>query len=166
MVSSTKSRYTKSTRRKPRLILEPVEIKNDTVNVWNLKTIFKLTELIVLTILFCGCDPGHSGNTILNNQTSYTLELKYKTGRVDTIITIQPNNTIEIYHFGGLGEGRDYTCCPCEFKEISLTVKDSVKTITKLVTNTDNWILVNDNTKRYSSKEINCSFLLEQKDIQ
>lgn len=131
-----------------------------------MKTIFKLTKLIIFAILFCGCDPGYGGRTVLNNQTSYILELKYKTGPVDTSITVQPNNSVEVYHFGGMGAGRDYNCCPCEFREISLTVKDSSKTITKFITNTANWLMVNENTKKYSSKEINCSFVLEQKDVQ
>jgi hypothetical protein len=129
-------------------------------------TISKLIEFIGIAILFCSCDPGHRGNSILNNQTSYSLDLKYKAGRVDTSITIQPNSTIEIFHFGGLGEGRDFNCCPCVFEVITLAVKDSVKTITKLVTNTENWLLINDNRRRYSSEEISCSFLLEQKDVQ
>lgn len=129
-------------------------------------TIIKLIGLVMVIILFYSCDPGHGGKTILNNQTSYFLELKFNSNRIDTSMIIQPFSTVEMYDFGGLGAGRDYHCCPCEFKEISLKVKDSIKTITKLITNTNNWLMINDNTKRFSNKEISCTFLLEQKDIQ
>ena len=128
--------------------------------------ISKLTGLVIIVILFYSCDPGRSGKTILNNQTSFSLELRYNTWSTDTFMIIPPKSSMVIYHIGGLGEGRDYDCCPCAFKEISLTVKDSNKTISKFITETNNWLLINENTKRYSNKEINCSFLLEQKDIQ
>lgn len=131
-----------------------------------MKVFIELTGFVIFTLLFYGCDPGYGGKTILNNQTSYTLELKFKTGRIDTIITVQPLNSVEVYRFGGMGAGRDYKCCPCEFREISLTIKDSAKTIKKLITNSDNWLMVNDNKRKYSGKEIICSFLLETKDIQ
>lgn len=128
--------------------------------------IFKIVALIVISILFYRCDPGHSGDTILHNQTAYSLNLSFKSGSTDTSMTIQPYSTTEIYRFGGLGSGSDYNCCPCEFKEITLVVADTSKSITKSVTDSANWLMLNPNEKRFSTEKIICNFLLEPKDIQ
>jgi hypothetical protein len=122
---------------------------------------------IFTTLLFLvGCDPGHIGKAFISNDSSYTLELKYQTHTKDTSIVIQPNSRTDVFHFGGLGSGRDYDCCVYEFTTISLQPIDTSKNMTKTITECNNWTMTNPNKRRFSNKEINCEFLVTQSDIQ
>lgn len=130
----------------------------------------KITELnlliiIVTTLTLTGCDPGHNGKSFIRNESSYTLQLKFKNDLKDTLILIQPNTFVDFYKFGGLGSGRDYDCCPCEFATISLQPTDTSKIMTKNITDQNNWTMTNPNKRRNSNKEIDCEFTVSQSDI-
>jgi hypothetical protein len=43
---------------------------------------------------------------------------------------------------------------------------DTTKTLTKSITNRNNWILTNPNKKRFSNKDIDCEFEVKESDIQ
>lgn len=73
---------------------------------------------------------------------------------------------MEVNYFGGLGEGRAYDCCPCEFIEASLQPIDTSKTINKNFTERNNWLMENKNKRRYSNKDIRCVFEVKDSDIQ
>lgn len=122
--------------------------------------------ICILVLSLMSCDPGHFGKTLIRNESSYSLELKYTTHTNDKSIIIQPNSFVEVFHFGGLGSGRDYNCCSCEFEVISLQPVDTSMTMTKDITNEGNWILSDPNEKRFSNEEITCEFAVRSFDIQ
>ncbi len=123
--------------------------------------------ILIAILLLMSCDPGHSGNSYVRNESSYSLKLKYKTyQKNDTIIIIPPYTVLNILHFGGLGSGQDFDCCPCELPEISLSVSDSSKTIVKNIDEHKNWVLANPNHRRFENEEIICDFVIEDTDIQ
>ncbi len=129
-------------------------------------TRFKTCCISVCVLQFAACDPGHSGKTVFNNESSYSFEMKYKTHLIqDTMIPIKPHSINEVYHFGGLGAGKDFDCCLCKFLDISLSLADTTKSISKQINDSRNWLIVNGNKKRFSHEEITCSFLIEQQDI-
>ncbi len=129
-------------------------------------TIFRALYTIVCLTLLSGCDPGHRGKTVLNNQTSYPIKLTYSTYFIkDTIILLNPFSVTEVFDFGGLGAGKDYNCCLCEFEKISLATVDTLKVISKSINDSKNWLISNGNKKRFSHQEITCSFLIEPQDV-
>lgn len=124
------------------------------------------TAIFVTLLFLVGCDPGHSGKVFISNNSSYTIALKYQTHTIDTSIVIQPNSRTDVFHFGGLGSGRDYEYCIYEFTTISLQPIDTSKYMTKTIADCNNWATINPNTRRFSNKEINCEFLVTPSDIQ
>jgi hypothetical protein len=124
-----------------------------------------LTAWLVSLILF-GCDPGHFGKSIVRNESPYKLELKYKTHYNDTSLIIQPNTSVDIYKFAGIGAGKGYDCCPCDFTTITLQVADTSKTLIKSINDRNSWVILNPNKRYFSSKAITCSFSITQSDIR
>gem|GEM_PF-3034673 len=120
---------------------------------------------ISLSILSTSCDPGHGGIASIDNKTSDTLILKYQTRYADTTIIIPAREKIAVLRFGGLGEGRMYPGALVEFKNISLRPLDTTKLLTKEITNPDNWEMINENKRRFSSKDIECWFTILSTDI-
>ena len=123
-----------------------------------------LTICLTSLILF-GCDPGHFGKSIVRNETPYKLELKYTTHHEDTSFIIQPNTSVDVYKFAGIGAGKGYDCCPCDFTAITLQVADSSKTLIKSINDKNSWVILNPNKRYFSNKEIRCSFSVTQSDI-
>jgi len=126
-----------------------------------------LALLIGLSIL-SSCDPAHNGNSYINNQSTFELRLDFKSYSPlhDTTILIQPNTTLNFFKLGGLGAGKDYDCCPCDFETITLQPTDTSKSMIKNINDQNNWILTNPNKRKYSNKEIDCEFVVTQSDIQ
>ena len=126
----------------------------------------KLLLLPLLSpLLFLSCDPGHYGNASIENNTGDTLILDYKTRYSDTTITIFPNQKTHVLKFGGLGEGSMYPGALNEFNDISLTPTDTNRSLIKDITIYENWEMINNNEKRFSSKEIECWFTIGEEDI-
>lgn len=125
-----------------------------------------IASFLLLAVFFIGCDPGHVGKTFIRNESSQTLQLKYKTYNKDTAITILANSVVDVFHFGGLGAGKDYDCCACEFIELSLQPVDTSLTMTKNISDQSAWDVTNPNQKRFSNKEIKCEFKVTASDIQ
>lgn len=123
--------------------------------------------LFLFTLLITACDPGHLGDTYITNESSQVLELKYtKHGGKDSTIIIPAYSIRKVYHFGGLGAGRDYDCCPCEFAGLTLQPLDTNFTMTKNVMEQANWKMTNENKKKFSDHEdIKCEFTVTQSDI-
>jgi hypothetical protein len=121
---------------------------------------------LLAAFAFTGCDPGHLGKTFIRNESSQVLLFKYKTYSKDTTITIPAHSVVDVFHFGGLGAGKDYDCCACEFTEISLQPADTSLTIAKNIGDQGNWNVTNENKRRFSNKEITCEFKVAQSDIQ
>jgi hypothetical protein len=113
-----------------------------------------------------GCDPGHVGKSFINNRSLFPLSLQYKSYYNDTVLLIQPNSLVEIFSFGGLGSGRDYDCCPCEFPTITLRPTDTSKTLVKSIADKSAWTLNNPNRRRFSNKVITCEFIIGDTDIK
>jgi len=128
----------------------------------------KISYLVLFTgiLMLMSCDPGHSGNSYINTQSSYELRLNYNSHYSDTTMFIQPNSLVVFYRFGNIGAGNEYDCCPCEFQTITLQPTDTSKHLIKVITNTNNWIMINPNTKRFDNKDITCEFFITQSDIQ
>jgi len=133
-----------------------------------MRTIYKISLIIVLGIILslAACDPIYTGKTFVRNESSYILELQYEPYLEDSSIIILPYSYIEIFHFDGLGKGKDYDCCSCEFVKILLNPADTSKELTKNIENQSNWIKTNSNAKKFSGEEINCEFRITQEDIQ
>ena len=125
-----------------------------------------IIQTLPIFILLVSCDPGHHGNASIDNQTNDTLILKYQTRYADTIINILPMQKIEVLRFGGIGEGKMYPGVLIEFKNISLRPSDTTKSLTKEITNIDNWEMINENKRRFSSKKIKCWFTILPTDIK
>ena len=119
----------------------------------------------LFSALLLSCDPGHYGNASIENNTGDTLILNYKTRYSDTTITIFPNQKTEVLKFGGLGEGSMYPGALNEFNDISLTPTDTNRSLIKDITKYENWEMINNNEKRFSSKEIECWFTVGAADI-
>lgn len=131
-----------------------------------IKSKLLFATIFATLIILAGCDPGHFGKALIINDSSYTLALKYQTQVKDTSVVIQPNSQSDVFHFGGLGSGRDYVWCVYEFRTISLQPIDTSKYMIKTITDCNNWTTSNPNTRQLSNKEINCAFLVTQTDIQ
>ena len=52
-----------------------------------------------------------------------------------------------------------------EFNDISLTPTDTNRSLIKDITIYENWEMINNNEKRFSSKEIECWFTIGEEDI-
>jgi hypothetical protein len=121
---------------------------------------------LFLATFFIGCDPGHVGKTFIRNESSQTLHFKYKTYNKDTVIVIPAHSFVDVFHFGGIGSGKYYDCCACEFLEVSLQPADTTLTMTKNIMDQNSWKMTNPNKRRFSHKEIDCEFVVAQSDIQ
>ena len=130
------------------------------------KTKFYFIYILGIILFLTSCDPAHNGKTFIRNESSFTLELKYKTHINDTLIIIPPFSLVDILHFGGIGAGRDYDCCACEWVEISLQPTNTSKSLTKSITDNKNWTITNPNKKRFSNEEIDCEFSILETDLQ
>jgi hypothetical protein len=126
---------------------------------------FFLTAFLI-TIVFNSCDPAHNGTSYIRNESSYALLLKFNNYDRDSTLLIQPHSLVDFYNLGGLGAGKGYNCCPCDFKTISLQPTDTTKRMIKNITDSDQWILTNPNRNRFQNKEIECEFSVTQSDIQ
>ena len=120
---------------------------------------------LLSSLLLLSCDPGHYGNASIENNTADTLILNYKTRYSDTTITIFPTQKTHVLKFGGLGEGSMYPGALIEFNDIRLTPTDTNRSLIKDITKYENWEMINNNEKRYSSKEIECWFTVGVEDI-
>ncbi|MEO8769899.1 MAG: hypothetical protein ABI402_07435 [Ferruginibacter sp.] len=120
----------------------------------------------LLLICLAGCDPTFFGKTVINNETDVLLNVIYQTENKDSSLIIEPNSYTEIYHIGGLGSGKDYDCCNCEFLSITLKPTDTSKHLIKDISLSDNWNMTNENHHRFSSHEITCEFIVRPSDIQ
>ncbi len=138
------------------------------MNLLFMKKKNKLVHSIFIIISCClyACEPGHYGTTFVTNNTIYPLTVTFSTNRMDTVIPINAYETKQIYAFGGLGSGMDYDCCTCEFFTLLVTPDDPSLTILKSISDDNNWELFNPNERKFSSKEIQCTFTLNVEDIQ
>jgi hypothetical protein len=126
------------------------------------------TFILSLCLIFgiSACDPGHRGKVVISNQSVEPLIFKYQTRYLDTLIVIKAKERIDVLTFGGLGEGRLYTKCLSEFRQISLEPVANVKRLKKDINDPANWEMVNKNKWRYSNKEILCVFRVGENDVQ
>ena len=130
------------------------------------KTLLNFSLIILIQgFLLISCDTSIHGKSSIRNESSYVLNLKYNAYSKDTSILIQPNSFTDFHIIGGLGEGYKFDCCPCEFSIISLLPTDTIKVLTKNISDKNNWILTNPNTKRFDYEEINCEFIVKESDI-
>lgn len=123
--------------------------------------------LVLLTFL-TSCDPGHSGNSQIHNNSSYALKLnfqKYYNGG-DSSLVIPANSKISFNTFGGLGAGRDFDCCVCESGIKLLEPTDTSKQLMKDVYDSVNWVLINHNKRKFDSHDISCILVINPSDIQ
>lgn len=125
-----------------------------------------ILALFVAALLLTACDPGHSGETFVRNETAYPLRFHYVDHQHDTILAIPANSTVSVYNFGGIGAGSVYDCCPCEFLSVALQPDDSSKTVTKDIADAARWTLDNPNKSKFNNREIRCEFVVTTADIQ
>ena len=130
------------------------------------KRITKFILHFLLSLFLPGCDPNYFGKTFIKNESSFQLNLHYHTEFKDSMLIIQSNPFIKVYHFGGLGEGRGYDCCSCDFLLVTLKPTDSSKNLIKDTSVNNNWNITNTNRERSSSHEITCKFIVRPTDIQ
>ena len=123
--------------------------------------------LISLTIIcLTSCDPGLRGDLKIYNDTNQILSVKYKDHTVgDTLYKdIWPNENEIIFVLNGLGDKKQFDCCPCRLA--SIVVKSSSGQIKKDPNNSDNWIIPNKNKlKRYGKEPVKCEFHVTQEDL-
>ncbi|MFI5172312.1 MAG: hypothetical protein ACHQFW_07965 [Chitinophagales bacterium] len=127
---------------------------------------FLIIPAVALMLGFAACDPGHSGTSLIVNNSTYPISIYFATNRLDTTILIPALTSSSIYSFGGLGSGKDYDCCPCEYLTITAVPEDPFKNLIKSIEDPDNWELENPNKREFSSKPIECIFTIEESDIQ
>lgn len=135
------------------------------------KSLSRIPIIFTILLVWESCDPGHNGKSYIVNHSTYTLQLKLKSSHNlsnsdDSIFLIPPNTSLEFFKFGGLGAGKDYECCTCEFDRLTLQPTDTSKSMTKIITEKTNWEISNPNKRNYNNKEIHCEFSVDQSDIK
>ena len=107
-----------------------------------MKTYLNILFLFI-SIILISCDPGLKGDLKIYNETNQILTAKYfEYAKSDTVLKeIQPNTSETIRILDGLGNKKEFDCCPCVL-EILIVFSPTGK-IKKDPTNSDNWEIPN-----------------------
>lgn len=129
-----------------------------------MKTVIILfTSVIVLS----ACDPALTGNLVVVNESSDTLRLKYEIGdnlKDTENVVVLPNECKEIYALGGIGDKREFNCCPCV--ATFYTLKSSYGNVKKDISQKSNWEIPNKNKlKTFGSEPVKCRFIVKDSDL-
>ncbi|MDX2285378.1 MAG: hypothetical protein NW241_14530 [Bacteroidia bacterium] len=122
--------------------------------------------LLMSLLLAAACDPGHFGTLWIRNESPHALTLAYSTRLRDSSLTIPPGAQLEVFAFGGLGAGAEYSCVPCEFTSVALQPADPALRLRKAVADPGQWLIDNPNTWRFSSKPIRGEFVVTKADVE
>ena len=128
-----------------------------------LKKLFYWTAFL---FFMTSCEPVLTGDLKVYNQsnTSLTVTSKDFDHKDSVTLIIEPYSIATIKILGGLGNRKQFDCCPCEFEKLYIkTVSGNIK---KVAQNKDNWIIPNKSKLKMRRGEgVKCEFYVLQTDI-
>jgi hypothetical protein len=120
--------------------------------------------LLFLTAMLVSCDPAMKGDLKVYNESDKVLTIKYSNDKDTAVAELQPGSDMVVGKIGGMGDNRDFKCCPN--RSWVYSIKSPAGPIKKDHRNCDSWNIPNkEKLRRYSNPPIKCELHITQADL-